>query len=83
MSKEAGMQVVQGELKLQYGLLRVYEMLEPNFLRAENFSNVAGYAIYDLNHRRVGRIYKFYGEVIADMERVAATFSNNEILLAA
>lgn len=64
------MKVIKGPLKLQYGNLYVHEMLEPKSAILNNPVEIAGYAIYDLQHQRLGRFCRFFNDVIAEAENI-------------
>jgi hypothetical protein len=63
---------MEGSLKIQYGMFRIHEMLKAGFMEdTRNSVEVAGYAIFDLCHERVGRIYRDFPAVVAEAERLS------------
>ena len=80
------MRVIKGQLKLQYDIFYVHEMLEfksVNFDFPADVADVVGYAVFNLQHQRLGRFCQFYGEIIDEIERLSKNTQTQESLLAA
>lgn len=77
------MRVIKGQLKLQYDLLCIHEMLEFKPAPVNAVTNIVGYAAFDLQHQRVGRFCRFYSEMIVEMKRLSKNARTDPVLLAA
>jgi hypothetical protein len=65
------LQFIVGGLKVQHGIYRVREILNAQFPDEKNMlSNVAGYAIFDLNDQIIGGVMKSFQETIAEIGRL-------------
>jgi hypothetical protein len=65
------LQFIVGDLKVQHGIYRVREILNAQFPDEKNMlSNVAGYAIFDLNDQIIGGVMKSFQETIAEIGRL-------------
>ena len=77
------MRLVKGQIKLQYDIFYVHEMLEFKSVDFDFPADVAGYAVFNLQHQRLGRFCQFYSEIIAEVERLLNNTQNQKDLLAA
>ena len=65
------MQLVRGNIKVQHGIYRIYEMLEtPPLEKDRSFYNVAGYAIFDLKDQRLTKIFGEFQAVVREIGKL-------------
>ena len=65
------MQLVRGNIKVQHGIYRIYEVLEMPASAADLLPiPVAGYAIFDLKDQRVSKIFSSFQIAINETNRL-------------
>jgi hypothetical protein len=64
-------QLVRGDIKVQHGLYRIYEMLEiPASQEDKSFYQVAGYSIFDVRDRRLSKIFSSFQTALYEIDKL-------------
>jgi hypothetical protein len=64
-------QFVRGNIKVQHGIYRIFEMLEIPASAADLLPiPVAGYAIFDLKDQRMSKIFSSFQIAVSEIDRL-------------